>query len=392
LALAVADRRLTVSLRQAGPIPLDVEFTCQAGDVLAIFGPSGSGKTTILRAIAGLYRPAAARIQSGRDTWTDTATATFIAPHRRAVGYVFQDYALFPHLTAAGNVMTALAHRPRSERRERADALLALVNLSPHANRRPAELSGGERQRVALARALAREPAVLLLDEPFAAIDRVVRRRLQDEVDRLRQTLDIPLILVTHDLEDVVRLASHLLIVAHGKTVTNGPLQALLSQPDLTWLRDVIGLGSLFEAEVTLIHASRGLVELTFDGGTLLAPGRSLTVGTRVRLRIPAREVILATKAPEGLSLHNRLRGTVTSVHADPHSDHAIVQIAVGGVLILAEVTSDAVTSLGIAVGSNLYALIKSVSLDVLPTGASEREGAVTATPVSTMPQLRRRS
>ena len=142
------------------------------GDVLAIFGPSGSGKTTILRTIAGLYRPAHASVRSGAETWTDTATGTFAPPHRRAVGFVFQEYALFPHLTAAGNVMTALGHRPRAERRARAEALLTLVHLSGQMTRRPHELSGGERQRVALARALAREPAVLLLDEPFAAVDR----------------------------------------------------------------------------------------------------------------------------------------------------------------------------------------------------------------------------
>ena len=181
--LAVADRRLSVNLRQAGPIPLDVEFACDPGDVLAIFGPSGSGKTTILRTIAGLYRPAQASVRSGADTWIDTVTATFAPPHHRAVGFVFQEYALFPHLTAAGNVMTALGHHPRAVRRARAEALLNLVNLSGRTTRRPHEMSGGERQRVALARALAREPAVLLLDEPFAAVDRMVRRRLQDEID-----------------------------------------------------------------------------------------------------------------------------------------------------------------------------------------------------------------
>jgi molybdate transport system ATP-binding protein len=196
-------------------------------------------------------------------------------------------------------------------------------------------------------------------------------------VDRLRRTLDIPLILVTHALEDVVRLASHLLILARGAAVANGPVQTLMSQPELSGLREVIGLGSLFEATVTRVDALRGLVELTFDGGTLLAPGRSLAVDTRVRLRIPAREVILATRKPEGLSLHNALAGVVSSVHEDPHSDHVIVQIAVGRVLVLAEVTTDAASNLGIVVGTPLYALIKSVSLDVLTTGVAAVETAV---------------
>src|SRR5262249_34028878 len=160
---------------QAGPIPLDIEFACQSGEVLAIFGPSGSGKTTILRSVAGLYRPSQASIRSGADTWADTASGTFVLPPQRAVGFVFQEDALFPHLTAVGNVTTALGHRPPGEREPRAEALLKLVHLGGHSNKKPHELSGGERQRVALARALAREPVVLLLDEPFAAVDRSVR-------------------------------------------------------------------------------------------------------------------------------------------------------------------------------------------------------------------------
>ena len=146
----MADRRLSVSLRQPGPIPVDVEFTCEPGSVLAIFGPSGSGKTTILRAIAGLYRPAHAVVRSGAETWVDTSSATFTPAHRRAVGFVFQEYALFPHLTALGNVTAALGHRPRAERRGRGQALLDLVHLSGQTNRKPHELSGGERKRLVL--------------------------------------------------------------------------------------------------------------------------------------------------------------------------------------------------------------------------------------------------
>jgi molybdate transport system ATP-binding protein len=362
----VGDRRLSVSLRQAAPIALDVEFTCDAGDVLAIFGPSGSGKTTILRSIAGLQQPAQMRVRAGNEVWSDTATGTFTPPHRRAVGFVFQEYALFPHLTATGNVVAALGHRPRGERRSRAEALLALVHLSEHQNRRPQELSGGERQRVALARALAREPAVLLLDEPFAAVDRAVRRRLQEEIDQLRRTLDIPLILVTHDFEDVIRLATHLLILDQGRAIACGPLSDLMSRADLPWLRDAVGLGSVFDTRVARRDPDRGLVELTFDGGSLLAPNRAVTTGATVRVRIPAREVILATSRPAGLSLHNVIAGTVSSIHPDPSADQVIVRIAVGQVLLLAEVTRDAIERLGIDVGAHVYALVKSVSVTVV--------------------------
>ena len=370
----MADRRLSVALRQRGPIPLDVEFSCGPGEVLAVFGPSGSGKTTIVRAIAGLYRPAEAVVRSGDDSWTDTAAGAFVAPHRRRVGYVFQDYALFPHLTAAGNVAAALGHRPREERASRAEALLAQVHLPGKSHRRPHELSGGERQRVALARALAREPAVLLLDEPFAAVDRAVRRRLQHEIDVLRRTLDIPLVLVTHDFEDVVRLATDVLILERGRRVAGGPLAELTSRPDMAFVRDAVGLGSVLEAVVTGAPLNRGLAELSFDGGALLVAGRGAAPGTKVRVRIPAREVILATRQPEGLSLHNVLRGTVSAIHVDPAFEHVIVQIRIGVALLLAEITSDAVARLRLAVGSDVHALVKSVSIELLgaPLGPTD--------------------
>jgi molybdate transport system ATP-binding protein len=362
----VADHSLAVSLRQNGPIPLDIEFSCDPGHVLAVFGPSGSGKTTILRAIAGLVRPAQGRVQSGADTWMDTDAGIFRPPHRRAVGFVFQEYALFPHLTALGNVMTALGHRPRAARRTRAAELLDAVHLGGHGSKRPHELSGGERQRVALARALAREPAVLLLDEPFAAVDRVVRRRLQGEIDSLRRTLHVPLILVTHDFDDVVRLATHVLMLEHGRSVAYGSLSALTSRPDLSWLHEAVGPGSVFEAAVSGVEVDRGLITLAFDGGTLWASARQLPATTTVRVRIPAREVILATSAPTGLSLHNVLPGIVSAIHDDTTLDAVIVQMTVGRISLLAEVTRDAIRKLEIKVGDHLHALVKSVSIEVL--------------------------
>jgi molybdate transport system ATP-binding protein len=373
----VPDRALTVTLRQAAPIPLDVSFTCEPGEVTAIFGPSGSGKSTILRTIAGLHHPAEGLVRCGPETWLDTPTRVDVPPHLRRVGLVFQDYALFPHMTALGNVMAALGHRPPADRRARAEHLLDLVHLTAHRHAKPARLSGGERQRVAVARALARDPAVLLLDEPFAAVDRAIRRRLQDEIDDIRRSLDIPLVLVTHDFEDVVRLATHLVVLERGAAVASGPIEELTSRPDLAWLRDSIGLGSLFDATVARVDAARGLLELAFDGGTLLAPGHALAAGSHVRVRIPAREIILATAAPPGLSLHNVLEGTVTAVQVD--EDRAVVQLAVGGVRLLAEVTRDAVRTLGIAEGARLFALVKSVSLEIRASARHPGRGSASS-------------
>ncbi len=364
---------LSVRLHQRDPVPLDVSFTCEPRQVLAIFGPSGSGKTTILRSIAGLHHPAEALVRVGSDTWCDSSTRIDVPVHRRAVGVVFQEYGLFPHLTALGNVMTALGHLPRAERAARADALLRLVHLTTHGDRRPSELSGGERQRVAVARALARDPAVLLLDEPFAAVDRTVRRHLQDEIDEIRHSLDIPVVLVTHDFDDVLRLASHIVLLDRGRVLASGALQDLTSRPDMPWLRSAVGLGSLWEATVARTLPDRRLAELAVAGGTLLAPGRSLSAGMKVRVRIPARDVILATEVPRGLSLHNALSGVVSAIEVDASADCAIVQMRVGDQQLLAEVTRDAVSRLGLAVGQPVHALIKSVSLELRgPAVASE--------------------
>lgn len=367
------NRALEVTFRQAEPIPLDVGFTCGPGQVLTLFGPSGSGKSTILRSIAGLYAPQSARVTMGGDVWLDTKTGVNVPVHRRAVGFVFQEYALFSHLSVLGNVMIALGHRPRAERRHRALSLLELVHLHHRAERRPSSLSGGERQRVAVARALAREPRVLLLDEPFAAVDRALRRTLQSEVEEICTTLDIPIVLVTHDFEDVVRLATHLVMLRTGSAVANGSLEALTSRPDLPWLRETVGLGTVVDATVVRDHPSRGLAELDIGGAVLLAPNSGLVVGGSARLRIPAREVILATEPPQGLSVHNVLSGVVTRVATDDVPDVAIVQLAVGRTHLLAEVTNDAVSRLRIVDGARLHALIKSVSLEVRVTGLNRK-------------------
>ena len=223
--------RLHVRLKQPAPIPLDVELTCDQGELLALVGMSGAGKTTILRAIAGLYRPQYGQVTCGEATWLDTERGINLAPYRRRVGLVFQSFALFPHMTALGNLLAALGHRPAEEREAVARALLNQVHLHGLESRRPAELSGGQQQRVAIARALARDPLVLLLDEPFSAVDRPTRRKLQTELIELRQAVRMPMVLVTHDITEAVALADRICVLDEGETLQSGRPADLLAAP-----------------------------------------------------------------------------------------------------------------------------------------------------------------
>jgi molybdate transport system ATP-binding protein len=222
---------LQVRLRQTARIPLNVDLSCREGELVALVGPSGSGKSTVLRSIAGLYRPQYGVVTSNGAVWLDTNRAIDVPPHLRRVGLVFQNYALFPHKTALGNVMAALGHRPPGERKQRARELLALVHLSGLEHRRPATLSGGEQQRVAVARALAREPAVLLLDEPFSAVDRRTRRRLHDELAGVRRAVRIPIVLVTHDLDEAAALADRICVLDRGETLQAGTPGEVMATP-----------------------------------------------------------------------------------------------------------------------------------------------------------------
>ena len=233
---------LEVWLKQDAPIPLDIRVSCAPGESLALVGPSGGGKTTILRAIAGLTRPREGLVRCGDEVWLDTSAGVFAPPYRRRAGLVFQSYALFPHMNALANVAAALGHLPRAIRRERAAELLASVHLQGLEQRRPSALSGGQQQRVALARALAREPAVLLLDEPFSAVDRRTRRALHDEIAALRQGLNIPIVLVTHDLGEVAALADSVCVIDAGRSLQSGTPEQVLAAPMNARVREALDL------------------------------------------------------------------------------------------------------------------------------------------------------
>ncbi|MCK1636655.1 ABC transporter ATP-binding protein [Bradyrhizobium sp. 157] len=225
------DSGLQVRLRQEGPIPLDVEFSCAPNQLLALVGPSGAGKTTILRSIAGLYRPREGRVSCRDNVWLDAANGVHVPPHKRPVGLVFQGYALFPHMTVLRNVTTALGRSPKAARDAKAQELLSLVHLQGFDSRYPASLSGGEQQRVAVARALARSPAVLLMDEPFSAVDRRTRRKLRDELAELRKVMQIPIVMVTHDLDEAASLADRMCVIDKGETLQVGTPAELMKAP-----------------------------------------------------------------------------------------------------------------------------------------------------------------
>ncbi|TQF77542.1 molybdenum ABC transporter ATP-binding protein [Elioraea sp. Yellowstone] len=358
----MAEPVLAAELRQEAPIPLDLGFALHPGEVTALFGASGAGKTTVLRCLAGLYRPRTGRIRCGGETWFDSDADLWLPSHRRRIGLVFQDYALFPHMTAEANVAAALGHLPRAQRAARARALLALVHLQDFASRRPAELSGGQRQRVAVARALAREPEVLLLDEPFSALDRAVRVALYAEIEALRARLACPIVLVTHDFEEVARLADRVLVLEDGRIIAEGDVGAISARADLPIIAAAAEAGSVLDATLVETLAARRLSVLDTAAGRLVAPVIDAAPGARLRVRIPARDVILADRAPEGLSVHNALAGTVAAV--EPRAGGlADLLVAVGAARLRAQVTEDAVSRLGLAPGRPVVALVKSVAV-----------------------------
>jgi molybdate transport system ATP-binding protein len=262
---------LRVDLRQDALIPLDASFACEPGEVLALVGPSGSGKTTILRAIAGTYQAKHGRVVVNGETWFDADAAIHRPSHHRAVGIVFQSYALFPHMTALGNVMASLGHLDRRQREARAAKLLALVHLTGLEARRPAALSGGQQQRVALARALAREPKVLLLDEPFSAVDKATRQRLYREIAELRQVLNMPVVLVTHDLDEATMLADRLAVLRRGRILQVGTPEYITVKPASAEVARLLGLHNVFDGRVIEHVQARNVTMLDWSGHRLEA-------------------------------------------------------------------------------------------------------------------------
>jgi len=325
----VSEPALVVRLDQSAPIPLKVSIECAAGELVALVGPSGSGKSTILRAIAGLVRPKSGEVRCNGETWQ--GAAHFVPPQARHAGLVFQHYALFPHMSASRNVEAALGSIPPAARRDRARDLLDLVNLGGLEDRLPHALSGGQQQRVAVARALARDPQVLLLDEPFSAVDQVTRRKLQRELAQLRRRLQMPIVLVTHDLEEAAMLADRMIVLHAGETLQAGPPFELIARPRDVQVARLVDFRNLFHGEVVAHQPDAALTLVRWLDYTLETPLRQdFRAGDPVCWGIlPAHCIIHRRDRPSRGERENPVKGVIDEFV--PLGENAAVIMRVDG-------------------------------------------------------------
>ncbi len=301
---------LQVLLQQSAPISIDVSLNCKSGEMIALTGPSGSGKTTVLRAVAGLEKIEKQTIQCNGKSWANSTDGIHLIPQQRRVGFMFQDYALFPHLSAADNIAIAMQQLPSSSRAQRVEQLLITTNMQGLGDRKPHTLSGGQQQRIALARALAPEPSVLLLDEPFAAVDQQTRRKLYRELSQLRRQLSIPIVLVTHDITEVQQLCDRICLIHRGKSLQSGTVDDVIQRPQTRQIAKLLGFQNIMDATV---HQQND-VSTIFSVGktTLLAPKTSDKVGDKVSLLIPPSAVIIQElDKANSEALKNQLVGTI---------------------------------------------------------------------------------
>ncbi|WP_322402563.1 molybdenum ABC transporter ATP-binding protein [Massilia luteola] len=353
---------LHVRLRMdRGAFRLDVDLALPQRGISALFGHSGSGKTTILRAIAGLERAPGGYVALGDDVWQDDARGVFVPVHRRALGYVFQEASLFPHLSVRANLEFGRKRVPAQERRFALAPVADLLGIASLLERRPDGLSGGERQRVAIARALLASPRLLLMDEPLAALD--LRRKLEilPYLERLHEELAVPIVYVSHAPDEVARLADHLVLLEDGRAVASGPLTETLARVDLppSFADDA---GVVLETMLAG-HEEDDLSRLEFAGGTLCVGRRREALGTHLRCRIHARDVSLVLAYPQGSSIVNRLPAVVTAVAATDTPGHVLVQLRMGPSPLLARITERSRRELDIVPGLQLWAQIKGVAL-----------------------------
>jgi molybdate transport system ATP-binding protein len=349
---------------QLGEFRLDASFECGSG-VTALFGQSGAGKTTVVNAIAGLVRPGKGRISFDGETLFDSGQGVHVPARRRRFGYVFQEGRLFPHLTVRKNLTYSHLFGERQASGE-LEHIVELLGLADLLERRPARLSGGEKQRVAIGRALLARPRMLLLDEPLASLDAARRDEILRYLELLRDEVAVPIVYVSHSVEEVIRLADTVVLMSAGKAVTTGEVEEVMGRPDLRAAAGgIFEGGTVIDATVTAQDMEHDLATLAFDGGALTVTNLDALIGEPVKVRIRARDVSIALDRPTRISIQNVLPGRVAAV-GESRSGIVDVSISAGAVVLRSRITSRAAEQLALRPGLEVYALIKAVSLDRL--------------------------
>ncbi len=344
-----------------GDFVLDVDFALKASGITVLFGRSGSGKTTLVNLMAGLLKPDEGVFKIGDRTLYHSVDRVNIKPERRRIGYVFQEDRLFPHLTVKANLFFGRRFSPKTDRYVNPSQVIELLGLASLLKRGPITLSGGERQRVAIGRALLSEPRLLLMDEPLAALDAERKSEIMAYIERLRDELSIPIIYVSHSLEEVGRLADSTVLLSNGEMVAIGAAVDIMGRPDLRPHTGRHEAGAILNTTVKM-HDNFGLTTLNFTGGNLKVAKLDLALGTSVRVRIRARDVVIATVIPESISILNIFRGRVVEII---DGDETVVDLRLDiGVSLWARVTKRSSNDLNLTLGCHVYALIKSVAID----------------------------
>ena len=346
-----------------GAFTLDVHLGFEP-EITVLFGASGAGKTTLLDCVAGLATPDAGRIEAGQSTLFDAGERVNLSPSQRRVGYVFQDLALFPHLTARQNIEYGLAKLPAGERDQRVEAIAKSFGIAELLSRRPAELSGGQRQRVALARTLVTRPRVLLLDEPLAGLDAPTRSRLMQDLRAWNAEQRIPILLVTHSREEVFALAEKVIVLEHGRVVAQGAPHEALEAAQHESVASLAGYENIFDAEVVALHRESGTMTCRIAGTqlSLEAPLGRVSEGAHVRIGIRAGDILLATAKPEQISARNVLRGVVKSTDLVDVTVTARVDC---GAIFETHLTPGARDSLALWPGKEVWLVVKTHSCRV---------------------------
>lgn len=342
-----------------GDFRLEVTASLALSGITAVFGANGSGKTSLLRVLAGLEPSAQGTLRCGEREWQ--GRRGYLPPEARAIGYIFQDGRLFPHLTVRGNLEYPLRYGKRNGPIQFSETVTSF-ELESLLTRYPAALSGGERQRVAIARALLANPELLLMDEPLSSLDNTRKRELLPRIKRLPIDYGIPIVYVTHDIDELVYLADSVVLLANGKNVAHGSAREILERNDFEQLADLRDPGNVLEARIE--NHSEGSTLVSIPGGELRVSRIAGDSGDLVRLRVHPRDVVLACERISGISIRNCLAATVCRLEEDG-DDQVSVSLTVGGQLLKARVTADAARELDLIEGGDVFALIKAVALDV---------------------------